>query len=309
MTTTDETVTDDDEKICFVVSAFGTDTEEQTRTKQVLRHLVRKVLVPRGYKVIRADEIDEEGLITNQIIGHLLQDALVVADLTGSNPNVFYEVAVRHAANKPIVHLITAGDTIPFDVAHMRAVPYALDDPDLLEEAQRELAKKVAAIEESGSKAGPNPVTVGRDVTILRESDTPELRERGELLAALNEIRDQLRSLAVRGDSGPQASSPRLSVKATQPSAPEVLDRLLEKVVDVQLHTTSQLPRDVLAFLLRKRSASVEEISEKVGAAENEVLVCLEDLQQADLVAQFGPAWEVVSQFKQYVRNRVGRYV
>lgn len=72
--------------------------------------------------MVRADEIDDEGLITNQIIEHLIEDDLVVADLTGLNPNVFYEVAVRHAARKPIVHLITTGQDIPFDVANMRAV-------------------------------------------------------------------------------------------------------------------------------------------------------------------------------------------
>ncbi len=132
---------------CFVVSAFGATGEEKVRTKQVLRHLIRKVLEPRGYDVVRADDIDDEGLITNQIIEHLLEDDLVVADLTGKNPNVFYEVAVRHAARKPIVHLITAGEPIPFDVANMRAVQYALDDPDVLEQAQQELERKVTGFD------------------------------------------------------------------------------------------------------------------------------------------------------------------
>ena len=81
------------QKRCFVVSAFGAGPDEQRAHKQVLRHLVQKVLEPE-YQVVRADLIDEEGLITNQIIEHLLEDELVVADLTGLNPNVFYEVAV-----------------------------------------------------------------------------------------------------------------------------------------------------------------------------------------------------------------------
>jgi hypothetical protein len=182
---------------CFVVSAFGADAEEQKRYKQVLRHLVRKVLGDR-FEVVRADEIDDEGLITNQIIEHLIEDDLVVADLTGLNPNVFYEVAVRHAARKPIVHLITAGQEIPFDVANMRAVPYALDDPDALESAQEELERKVKAIEESDWKGAPNPISVALDVWLLQESEQPEAREMGDVLAAVGELRDEVRSLARR---------------------------------------------------------------------------------------------------------------
>ena len=63
---------------------------------------------------------------------------------------MFYELAVRHAARKPIIHLITKGQDIPFDVSNMRAVPYALNDPDVLEEACKELARKVDSIEQNG---------------------------------------------------------------------------------------------------------------------------------------------------------------
>jgi hypothetical protein len=195
---------------CFVVSAFGSTQEEKRRHKQVLRHLVQKVLGDR-FRVIRADEIDDEGLITNQIIEHLIDDDLVVADLTGLNPNVFYEVAVRHAVRKPIVHLITAGQEIPFDVANMRAVQYALDDPDALELAQAELARKVKAIEENDWKAASNPISSARDVWLLQESEQPELREAGALLAAMGEVRDEVRALGRR--AYPSEASPSLGAR------------------------------------------------------------------------------------------------
>ncbi len=187
---------------CFVVSAFGSSAEEQRRHKQVLHHLVQRVLDDR-YVVVRADQIDEEGLITNQIIEHLLEDELVVADLTGLNPNVFYEVAVRHAARKPIVHLISRGQDIPFDLANMRIVPYALDDPDMLEEAQADLDRKVKAIEACDFQAAPNPVSAARDVWLLRSSEQPEVRETASLLAGFNQLQDEVRSLARRIDPRP----------------------------------------------------------------------------------------------------------
>lgn len=186
-----------DELRCFVVSAFGSTPDDQRRSKQVLRHLIRKALGER-YRVIRADEIDDEGLITNQIIEHLIEDELVVADLTGLNPNVFYEVAVRHAARKPIVHLITGGQDIPFDVANMRAVPYALDDPDSLELAREELERKVQAIEENDFVAAPNPITAALDIWLLQESEQPEMRKAGDVLASIGELRDEVRALGRR---------------------------------------------------------------------------------------------------------------
>lgn len=180
---------------CFVISAFGKTQDEKRTHTQVLKHLIQKVLKPRGYSVERADQIAEEGLITNQIIERLLDDDLVVADLTSLNPNVFYEMAVRHAARKPIIHIITVGVDIPFDVSNMRAVQYSLTDPDRLEEAQHELGEKADAIEASGWKAAPNPITAARDVAILLQSAEPGAREEGEVLGAVNDLKDEVQRL------------------------------------------------------------------------------------------------------------------
>jgi hypothetical protein len=115
-------------KTCFVVAEFGLEAPAKKRSEQTLRHLIRKVLGPRGYEVVRADEIRAPGLITHQIIELLFDADLVVADLTGNNPNVFYEMAVRHAAARPIVHILTDGEAIPFDLKDVRTVYYALED-------------------------------------------------------------------------------------------------------------------------------------------------------------------------------------
>src|SRR5207302_1901064 len=83
-----------------------------------------------GYgEPVRADKIAEAGMITTQIIQHLIDDAIVVADLTDSNPNVFYELAIRHSFRRPVIQLIQVGQKIPFDVAPPRTV--AVDHTDL----------------------------------------------------------------------------------------------------------------------------------------------------------------------------------
>lgn len=199
-------------KRCFVVSEFGRDEQTRIERKQMLKHLVRKVLEPRGYEVQRADDIDDVGQITHQIIERLLDDDLVVADLTGLNPNVFYELAVRHAARKPVITLMTHGQTIPFDLKDVRTVFYDLHDPDQLEAAQRELLQKVEAIEKNPGDIR-NPITVARNATLLQQSDDPDVQAAGAVLSAVNELRDEMRSLFRRNDKPLAVGEARKQIK------------------------------------------------------------------------------------------------
>ena len=83
------------------------------RPGEYLHHLyvegVKYVIVPAveacQYQAIRADQISEPGMITSQVIQHIVDDPPVVADLSGRNPNVFYELAIRHILRKPLVQL------------------------------------------------------------------------------------------------------------------------------------------------------------------------------------------------------------
>jgi hypothetical protein len=188
------------QKSCFVVSEFGKDDATRLERAQTLKHLVKKVLAPRGYSVQRADDIDDVGQITHQIIERLLDDDLVVADLTGLNPNVFYELAVRHAARKPVITLMTHGQAIPFDLKDVRTVFYDLHDPDKLEAAQHNLAQMVEAIESNPGEVR-NPITVARNATLLQQSDDPEIQATGAVLSAVNDLRDEMRGLLRRQES------------------------------------------------------------------------------------------------------------
>lgn len=225
-------------KTCFVVSEFGSDEATRTARLQTLKHLVRKVLVPMGYRVDRADDIDDVGQITHQIIERLLDDDLVVADLTGLNPNVFYELAVRHAARKPVITLMTFGNTIPFDLKDVRTVFYDLRDPDKLEAAQDDLRMKVEAIE----KGGPirNPITVARDVTLFQRSDDPEVQAQGALLEAMGDLRNEVRALARIAD---QHESPKAQRWLEQQILDEVKKRDLspEELVAMGLGSSSAI--------------------------------------------------------------------
>ena len=99
-----------DEKTCFVISPIGEpDSDTRKRADQILKHVVKPAVGECGYTAVRADEIDKPGIITSQVIQRVVTDPLVIADLTERNPNVFYELAIRHALRKPLVQLIKQG--------------------------------------------------------------------------------------------------------------------------------------------------------------------------------------------------------
>ena len=101
----------------FVISPIGErGSPTRIRSDRVLNQIIRPAVRECGYKVFRADEIDQPGLITSQVVRHIIEDALIVADLTGQNANVFYELGICHSLRKPLVQLIAQGESIPFDV-------------------------------------------------------------------------------------------------------------------------------------------------------------------------------------------------
>jgi hypothetical protein len=119
------------EHTCFYVTPIGDeDTPERKHADVLLGHLIEPSIeaLELGLRVLRADQIDNPGLITAQVIEHLLRSRLVVADLSFHNPNVFYELAIRHATGKPTVLVCRSEDRLPFDIADVRTVRVDMTD-------------------------------------------------------------------------------------------------------------------------------------------------------------------------------------
>ena len=121
--------------ICFFISPIGDKKSDDQQSREhrqhsdtLLNQYVRRALEEQSLEVIRADEIAESGMISKQIIEYILNSCLVIADLSYNNPNVFYELCLRHVTGKPTVHLIRKGDKIPFDVGNFRTITIALDN-------------------------------------------------------------------------------------------------------------------------------------------------------------------------------------
>jgi hypothetical protein len=81
-------------------------------------------------KAVRADaEIFGTGKIIDQIWAGIHSARVLVAELTGRNPNVLYELGIAHALHKPVVLVSSNEDDVPFDVRHVRVIYYDMRDP------------------------------------------------------------------------------------------------------------------------------------------------------------------------------------
>ena len=74
---------------------------------------------------------------------YLDKSELVIADITEHNPNVFYEMGYRARTKKPIIHLKSKGENLPFDINTIRALEYDLTDLDSVEEIKKRLTKTI----------------------------------------------------------------------------------------------------------------------------------------------------------------------
>lgn len=103
------------ETTCFYVAPIGDPGSLLRKHSDLfLGSIVEPAVEPFKLSVIRADAIDKPGVITKQVIEYLMKSRLVVVDLSHHNPNVFYELALRHMMRLPVVQIIRMGDKIPF---------------------------------------------------------------------------------------------------------------------------------------------------------------------------------------------------
>lgn len=139
-------------KVCFVISPIGEEgSKERNHADRVMNEIIEPITDEFGYKVIRADKYPVPGQITPQIVELIANADLLIADLSFHNPNVFYELALRHITRKPFVHLIREGEKIPFDIKDIRAIKFNLKKEESIRQAKSELREQIKNIEEGES--------------------------------------------------------------------------------------------------------------------------------------------------------------
>lgn len=115
--------------LCFVLMPFGRKADPAGGRTIDFDRIHESAIAPgiedAGLEPIRADEERTGGVIHAAMFERLLLCDFAVADLTTANPNVFYELGVRHAVRPhTTLSIFARGQPPPFDVHHVRALPY-----------------------------------------------------------------------------------------------------------------------------------------------------------------------------------------
>jgi len=99
----------------------------------VVRTVMEHAAASEGFAAKRGDEEQQAGIIMNQVWDYIRHADAIVADVTGRNPNVLYEVGMAHALGKPVVLLLREDEPAPFDITAARRITYRVEDLSKLE--------------------------------------------------------------------------------------------------------------------------------------------------------------------------------
>jgi hypothetical protein len=102
----------------FVVMQFTSPYNE------VYADVIRSICQELGMDVVRADEEYGPGVIISDLSRQIIESTVIIADITPSNPNVYYEVGYAHALSKPTILIAEKGTQLPFDVSPFRTLFY-----------------------------------------------------------------------------------------------------------------------------------------------------------------------------------------
>jgi O-acetyl-ADP-ribose deacetylase (regulator of RNase III) len=131
-------------RLCFVIMPFGEKDEHgklidfDAVYRLIIKPAVESLAQERiRIRCLRCDEVEKAGLIHERMINFILDAEVAVVDISTANPNVYYELGVRHALRDRVTVLIRReGTRNPFNIAGMNTIDYDDSDADKIAQAQ-----------------------------------------------------------------------------------------------------------------------------------------------------------------------------
>ncbi len=144
--------------LCFVLMPFGRKLDAGGRLTDfdaVYRKIIAPAVEQAGLDPVRADEERIGGTIHKPMFERLMLCHYAVADITGANPNVFYELGIRHALRpRSTVIMFREGTVLPFDIVLVRGISYKTDGSGEPIESESTIAAIAAQLKEA--RANPH---------------------------------------------------------------------------------------------------------------------------------------------------------
>lgn len=166
-----ETKSDTQKPICFVLMPISdVHGYEPGHFARVYEHLLKPAIIAAGYTPVRADDAVKTDYIVVGIIQKIVESEMVICDFSARNPNVMYELGIRHAFNKPVTLVKDRRTEKVFDIQGLRYTEY--DESLRIDSVQKDIAKMAAAIAET-SKAGDQGVNSVVQLAGIKAAEVP----------------------------------------------------------------------------------------------------------------------------------------
>jgi hypothetical protein len=136
---------------CFVLMPFGDWFDKYYQEIYV------PAIKEAGYEPIRADSLFSTGSVVEQIWEQITKAKVLIADLTGKNPNVFYELGLSHAKSKPVIFISGNLDDVPFDLRHLRVIIYEQKNPTWGTDLKKSITDYLKNAKKEPEKTIPQP--------------------------------------------------------------------------------------------------------------------------------------------------------
>ena len=135
-------------KKCFVIMPFSsTKSCTESQWTDIFENMIKPAVEGSGfdYECFRASL--KIGNIIRDILDNLNKSDIVIADMTDQNPNVFYELGVRHALRNATILIAQDMQHVPFDLRHYAAILYEWTTKIGREEFKKKITSAIAEIE------------------------------------------------------------------------------------------------------------------------------------------------------------------
>ncbi|WP_378211149.1 TRAFs-binding domain-containing protein [Anoxybacteroides rupiense] len=265
--------------LVFTAMPFGRKPDPSNTYEIDFDDIYKRSIVPAtqdvNLDVIRADEERMGGFIHLPMYERLLLAEIVIADLTLANPNVFYELGIRHAARpRATIMIFNEGATLPFDVRPLRAIPYRLNNEGKLSDTEADTLRKALAqklkeaLEDDISDSPLFHLIPNFPGIELPHEVTESFRDRAKYIDSL---RGEIEKARFNKESGvEELNKIRTKLKPFKNAPPELLVDLLLAYRDLEswdnmINLVSEFPTNLmehrtiqeqLAFALNRRNQS-----------------------------------------------------
>lgn len=163
--------TDNARPVCFVLMPISdVHGYEPGHFARVYEHLLKPAISAAGYEPVRADDAVKTDYIVVGIIQKIVESAMVICDFSARNPNVMYELGIRHAFNKPVTLIKDRRTEKVFDIQGLRYAEY--DESLRIDSVQKDITKISSAIQET-AKSGADGLNSVVQLAGIKPADVP----------------------------------------------------------------------------------------------------------------------------------------